>query len=218
MDVSSVQAPTGRPNGPPPTMSVTGGKLPRGWNSTVVPTASPHARPSRQPRYRFNEFIGSPPTRSTAGLTVGSPGLDECELTPFERVVLLRQFLPPMPDLGDGLFRRSAVPDQVTRRDGSRPPVAAPTMEVDRHLPDNERIDCIQNAPHSRPRRGGRVTDRIPLELDGLVSPGGELVPTTTRMSYGSNGRPPGLDSVRLHQIDHAANPAVDESPEFFIP
>jgi len=46
-----------RPNGPPPTMSVTGAKLPRGENSTVVPTASPHARPGRQPRWRSTASI-----------------------------------------------------------------------------------------------------------------------------------------------------------------
>ena len=53
IDVSSVHAPTGSENGPPPTMSVTGGKLPGGENSTVVPTASPTASPSRHPRNRF---------------------------------------------------------------------------------------------------------------------------------------------------------------------
>src|SRR5262245_42139807 len=38
-------------------MSVTGGKLPRSRNSTVVPTASPQARPRRQPRCREIWFI-----------------------------------------------------------------------------------------------------------------------------------------------------------------
>jgi CYTH domain-containing protein/CHAD domain-containing protein len=49
IDVSSVHAPAGRPNGPPPTMSVTGSNVPGARNSTVVPTASPAARPSRAP-------------------------------------------------------------------------------------------------------------------------------------------------------------------------
>ena len=38
--------------GPPPTMSVSGSKVPGGRNSRVVPTASPTASPSRHPRNR----------------------------------------------------------------------------------------------------------------------------------------------------------------------
>ena len=38
------------PNGPRPTQSVTGGEVPGGRNSTVVPTASPPARPRTVPR------------------------------------------------------------------------------------------------------------------------------------------------------------------------
>ena len=52
IDVSSVHAPAGNANGPPPTMSVTGANVPGGENSTVVPTASPTARPSSIPRAR----------------------------------------------------------------------------------------------------------------------------------------------------------------------
>src|SRR3954452_5115185 len=52
IEVSSVHAPAGSENGPPPTMSVTGGNVPGGENSTVVPTASPTARPNKHPRKR----------------------------------------------------------------------------------------------------------------------------------------------------------------------
>ena len=41
--------PASRENLPPPTISVTGGKEPRGMLSTVVPTASPTAKPNRLP-------------------------------------------------------------------------------------------------------------------------------------------------------------------------
>lgn len=41
MEVSSVQAPAGRRNGPLPTMSSIGGKVPGAQNSSVVPSASP---------------------------------------------------------------------------------------------------------------------------------------------------------------------------------
>ena len=53
MLVSSVNWPGNRLNIPPPTMSVMGTKEPRGMNSTVVPTASPHAKPSKAPRARL---------------------------------------------------------------------------------------------------------------------------------------------------------------------
>lgn len=45
---------------PPPSMSVTGGREPRALNSTVVPAASPAARPSRQPRIRSRSIISPP--------------------------------------------------------------------------------------------------------------------------------------------------------------
>lgn len=38
-------------------MSVTGGKEPGGWNSTAVPTASPVARPIKQPR-NLEDIVG----------------------------------------------------------------------------------------------------------------------------------------------------------------
>src|SRR2546427_2354947 len=60
MEVSSVHLPAGSEKGPPPTMSVSGAKLPRGWNSSVVPTASPQARPSRAPRYRSSVSMAMP--------------------------------------------------------------------------------------------------------------------------------------------------------------
>ena len=50
--MSSVHWPGASPNGPPPTMSVIGANVPGGLNSSVVPSASPHARPSRAPRQR----------------------------------------------------------------------------------------------------------------------------------------------------------------------
>ena len=50
MDVSSVHWPAWRSKGPPPTISVNASKVSRCRNSTVVPTASPAARPTRQPR------------------------------------------------------------------------------------------------------------------------------------------------------------------------
>jgi len=50
--VSSVHSPGLSLNAPPPTMSSIGMKLPGLLNSSVVPTASPVATPSRQPRYR----------------------------------------------------------------------------------------------------------------------------------------------------------------------
>jgi hypothetical protein len=58
MDVSSVHSPGSSRKGPPPVMSVRGAKLPRGRNSTVVPTASPQARPSRHPRKRSLRLAG----------------------------------------------------------------------------------------------------------------------------------------------------------------
>lgn len=50
IDVSSVHSPGARRNGPPPIMSSIGGGLEE--NSLVVPSASPVASPSRQPRTR----------------------------------------------------------------------------------------------------------------------------------------------------------------------
>src|SRR3990172_7347062 len=52
MDVSSVHWPGLRRKGPPPTLSAVGSKDPGGWNSRVVPRASPTANPRRHPRYR----------------------------------------------------------------------------------------------------------------------------------------------------------------------
>ena len=49
-DLERLTCPASRENLPPPTMSVTGGKEPRGMLSTVVPTASPTARPNKLPR------------------------------------------------------------------------------------------------------------------------------------------------------------------------
>ena len=76
MDVSSVHSPGARPNGPPPTMSITGAKVSRGENSTVVPTASPHANPSRAPRARsISLFISrrrnAPSSTLVSNLQVG---------------------------------------------------------------------------------------------------------------------------------------------------
>ena len=59
IDVSSVHAPAGSANGPPPTMSVTGANVPGGLNSTVVPTASPTASPTSAPRKRSRRVIPS---------------------------------------------------------------------------------------------------------------------------------------------------------------
>ena len=52
MAVSSVQAPAGRSKGPPPTMSSRRGCVSREQNSSVVPTASPTARPRKAPSAR----------------------------------------------------------------------------------------------------------------------------------------------------------------------
>ena len=52
MAVSSVQAPGGSANGPPPVMSSRRGCASREWNSSVVPTASPMARPRKAPSAR----------------------------------------------------------------------------------------------------------------------------------------------------------------------
>ena len=49
IDVSSVHSPAFSRKGPPPTMSSIGLKEPGGLNSSVVPTASPQARPSSAP-------------------------------------------------------------------------------------------------------------------------------------------------------------------------
>lgn len=49
IEVSSVHCPGFRRNGPPPDMPATAVKLPREENSTIVPTASPQARPTRAP-------------------------------------------------------------------------------------------------------------------------------------------------------------------------
>ena len=57
MEVSSVQSPGLRWNGPPPVISASGANVPGGLNSKVVPKASPAANPSRAPRY--------PPLRQT---------------------------------------------------------------------------------------------------------------------------------------------------------
>jgi len=65
IEVSSGHPPGRSPNGPPPISSVTGGKLPGGWNSTVVPTASPTANPARQPVKRaFVILFTTPPPNS----------------------------------------------------------------------------------------------------------------------------------------------------------
>src|SRR5687768_9106652 len=74
IDVSSVHWPGAREKGPPPVMSVTRGKVPGGRNSTVVPSASPAARPRRAPRKR--EEASRDWRRGTRGLTsVGQEGL-----------------------------------------------------------------------------------------------------------------------------------------------
>src|ERR1035438_7231743 len=57
IEVSSVHCPAFRLNGPPPTISVSGLKLPGGLNSSVVPTASPMAKPNRHPRKRSRVSI-----------------------------------------------------------------------------------------------------------------------------------------------------------------
>ena len=49
IDVSSVHWPARSPNGPPPTMSSIGSNEPGRLNSSVVPSASPAAWPTRQP-------------------------------------------------------------------------------------------------------------------------------------------------------------------------
>src|SRR5882724_10864150 len=51
MEVSSVHSPGTRQNGPPPTIPCSFSNVPGARNSTVVPSASPDARPSRAPRY-----------------------------------------------------------------------------------------------------------------------------------------------------------------------
>ena len=52
MLVSSVHAPAGSSNGPPPIMSSRRGSVSRAQNSSVVPTASPTARPRNAPSAR----------------------------------------------------------------------------------------------------------------------------------------------------------------------
>ena len=56
MEVSSVNCPGARWNGPPPTMSVRGAKEPRGLNSTVVPMAS--QRPDQEEHLLRGEYEG----------------------------------------------------------------------------------------------------------------------------------------------------------------
>ena len=58
MEVSSVHPPGRRPNGPPPTMSSRRSCASRGRNSSVVPTASPTARPRKAPSARSRVLSG----------------------------------------------------------------------------------------------------------------------------------------------------------------
>ena len=48
-------------------MSVTGSKVPRDWNSTVVPTASPTANPNRHPAYRSRSDVTATPVLQWPG-------------------------------------------------------------------------------------------------------------------------------------------------------
>lgn len=56
-DTPTLTCPGRRRNFPPPTMSVIGSNEPRGMVSTVVPRASPTARPRRLPRKRSRTSI-----------------------------------------------------------------------------------------------------------------------------------------------------------------
>ena len=61
-------------NGPPPTMSVSGSNSPGRVNSTVVPRASPAARPSSAPRYRDRRSINDPSVEAAAAWMVPARG------------------------------------------------------------------------------------------------------------------------------------------------
>jgi hypothetical protein len=63
IEVSSVHSPGSNPNGPRPTMSDTGLKVPGGLNSSVVPSASPAASPSIAPRNRSRTAVWLRSTR-----------------------------------------------------------------------------------------------------------------------------------------------------------
>ncbi len=91
IEVSSVQSPGRRSNGPPPTMSSIGSNESRERNSRVVPTASPEASPTKQPR---NRSRSGAQRNFVCRITINRRRLIRrgCRIIPHARVLLLGKF------------------------------------------------------------------------------------------------------------------------------